>query len=693
MDPQENTTPAVPDRPLTRRELRERERAQQESQQRTLTPQRRVSTPPAPAYSRPPAAPEVPERRPATEPVRAEAPSWPSAPSQVRPPQSAGTPTETGPGTDSGTEPTTGEGAGQHGIHGRRRARSFEPASTVSADRPSSVKAPSASGDAASLPPTSAAMGWGSYPPSAGSTSPAYAPPSPIALTDAGAPSILPTPVPAVRTAPVETFPALSEREAPSFAAPSSEPTAAPSSPVEPAATAYFPAVPQAQPATRPVSRVPASEDAPIVRNVFPAAAQAFAGPEPTPATLHPWDTYHEASLAEPADLHDDLPPLETAHYAHPVEEIRPFGDTHDVFGDPVVAKAAPRRRRRFRVIIGLTLALALFVGAVLLGVQFLKPILGLDKVKDFPGPGTGSVVVTVQPGSGPAAVASTLEKQDVIADSATFLKAFAATGGSLHPGDYTFKKEMTSAAAAQILTGSSNDKVIYFALSAGMRVGESLDAIAQAASVNRKDIDALNAKPGDFGLPAKAKTLEGYLAPGEYRFPVGTSAKDILTKLVSTTLDTLKTAGVTDPDKQYDVLTVASIVQAEGGQADYGNVAGAIYNRLKPNAETNGLIQSDATVTYGLGKKSYHITDSEKADGSNPYNTYQHAGLPAGPIGSPGTKALNAAANPTPNNYLYWVTVNLDTGETKFSSTYAQHQVYAKQYEQWCQANAGKCQ
>ncbi|WP_369044612.1 endolytic transglycosylase MltG [Sinomonas sp. P10A9] len=597
-----------------------------------------------------------------------------------------------------------GEGTGQHGIHGRRRARSFETA-PAPADLASAAKASVAPGDAASLQPTSAAMGWGSYPPSAGSGSPAYSPPSPVALADAGAPSILPTPVPAGRTAAVEAFPALSEREDSSFAAPSSEPAASPGSPVEPAATAYFPAVPEAQPATRPVRRVPASEDAPIVRNVFPAAAQAFARdsaiavaePEPEHATVHPWDTYndtyHEPALAEPADLHEDLPPLDSAHYAHPAEETHPFDDSHAVFGDPVVAKAAPRRRRRFRVIIGLTLALALFVGAVLLGVQFLKPILGLDKVKDFPGPGTGSVVVTVQPGSGPAAVASTLEKQDVIADSATFLKAFAAAGGSLHPGDYTFKKEMTSAAAAQILTGSSNDKVIYFALNAGMRVGESLDAIAQAASVNRKDLDALNAKPVDFGLPAKAKSLEGYLAPGEYRFPVGTSAKDILTKLVSTTLDTLKAAGVTDPDKQYDVLTVASIVQAEGGQADYGNVAGAIYNRLKPNPETNGLIQSDATVTYGLGKKSYHITDAEKADASNPYNTYQHTGLPAGPIGSPGTKALNAAANPTPNNYLYWVTVNLDTGETKFSSTYAQHQIYAQQYQQWCQANAGKCQ
>jgi UPF0755 protein len=157
--------------------------------------------------------------------------------------------------------------------------------------------------------------------------------------------------------------------------------------------------------------------------------------------------------------------------------------------------------------------------------------------------------------------------------------------------------------------------------------------------------------------------------------------------------LDELKQDGITDPAKQYEVLTVASIVQAEGGQADYGNVAGAIYNRLKPNDQTNGLVQSDATVTYGLGTKTVQLTDAQKADANNAYNTYVHTGLPPGPIGSPGSKAVAAAAHPTPNDYLFWVTVNLDTGETKFAKTYAEHQGYVAQYQQWCTANAGKCQ
>ena len=176
----------------------------------------------------------------------------------------------------------------------------------------------------------------------------------------------------------------------------------------------------------------------------------------------------------------------------------------------------------------------------------------------------------------------------------------------------------------------------MYFALSAGLRVNESLDAISEG-SVSVSQLKALSDSPDQFGVPAKAKNLEGFLFPGSTGSRSGALPRNPQ-KLVKTTAGRAKAQGVTDPAKQYDTVTVASIVQAEGGQAEYGDVAGAIYNRLKPNnTETNGLIQSDATVTYGLGIKSFHIDEVQKADKSNPYNTYANKGLPAGPIGSPG--------------------------------------------------------
>ncbi|WP_255405679.1 endolytic transglycosylase MltG [Sinomonas sp. R1AF57] len=670
MDPQENTTPAVPDRPLTRRELRERERARQEAQQRMLTPQRRAYAPPPSAFPRLPSDPTPPAPTATPSPAAAAALSGAFPTSSVQPASSPAAPAHD---RDRQTP------------QGRRRGSFSAAAPAESPSRPEAPQARPSSGTS----PTSAAMGWGAYPPSSGPSALAFTPPSPVPAADAGPPAVVPEPVVPAPTPARSAEPAL------------------------PPPTAFFPAVPESAPATVPVSRVSSpdeqtrartgSADQQDRRSVFPLAAQGYTRGHAGAGHRHA-DTLEDSRRDEwhvqaPAGYGDEVQTAVHDHghdhaydHGHDHAYDEPHEVDHAVFGEPVVAPAPSKRSRRFRLVVGLGLAIALFVGASLVVVQILSPVLGIGKVTDYPGPGEGSVTVTVQPGSGPAAVANSLEKQGVVADANTFLKAFAATGGSLHPGDYTFKKEMPSSDAAQVLAGTSGEKVIYLALNAGLRVSESLDEIAKAASVDRKDLDALNAKPSEFGLPAQAKNLEGYLAPGEYRLPVGSSAKDILSKLVNTTLDELKQAGVTDPAKQYQVLTVASIVQAEGGRADYGNVAGAIYNRLKPNPETNGLIQSDATVTYGIGKKSYHISEAEKADQGNAYNTYQHAGLPPGPIGSPGATAIQAAAKPTPNDYLYWVTVNLDTGETKFSKTYAEHLGYAQQYEQWCQANAGKC-
>lgn len=348
------------------------------------------------------------------------------------------------------------------------------------------------------------------------------------------------------------------------------------------------------------------------------------------------------------------------------------------------------RRRRRF---VALLLTLALFVTATVVGAQFLKPLLGDNRPSDYPGPGTGQVKVSVVPGEGPVSVAAKLEEAKVVANADTFMAALAASGGTLSPGEYDFKQEMKNSDAVSVLLNEGQARVMYFALNAGLRIDESLQAISEGSGLSVAQLKALSDSPKQFGLSSKAKNLEGFLAPGEYRFPLGSTAKEILTKLVKTTQDELKAQGVTDAAKQYDVVTVASIVQAEGGQAEYKDVAGAIYNRLKPtNTETNGLIQSDATVTYGLGKKSFHIDEAEKADKSNPYNTYAIQGLPVGPIGSPGKTAIDAAAKPNKNDYLYWVTINLDTKETKFSKTLAEHNVFVEQYNTWCEANPGRC-
>lgn len=101
-----------------------------------------------------------------------------------------------------------------------------------------------------------------------------------------------------------------------------------------------------------------------------------------------------------------------------------------------------------------------------------------------------------------------------------------------------------------------------------------------------------------------------------------------------------------------------------------------------------------DSTVGYAVNKPrgtGVTTSDAERAN-TSPYNTYVHEGLPPGPIGAPGKAALEAAANPAEGNWKYFVTVNLDTGETLFAETFTEHQQNVRKFQAWCQGNPGKC-
>ena len=99
------------------------------------------------------------------------------------------------------------------------------------------------------------------------------------------------------------------------------------------------------------------------------------------------------------------------------------------------------------------------------------------------------------------------------------------------------------------------------------------------------------------------------------------------------------------------EIMTIASLVQAEGRGSDMPKVARVIYNRLDGPGDqggTNGLLQIDATVNYALGRTGVvAVTTEETQNTQSPYNTYLHPGLPPGPIDSPGDAAIKAALAP----------------------------------------------
>ena len=126
-----------------------------------------------------------------------------------------------------------------------------------------------------------------------------------------------------------------------------------------------------------------------------------------------------------------------------------------------------------------------------------------------------------------------------------------------------------------------------------------------------------------------------------------------------------------------YDVLITASILEDEVSPADYAKAARVIDNRLARGMK----LQLDSTVNYALNRTTARVSIADTRVDS-PYNTYLVNGLPPTPINSPGAAAIEAALDPTPGPWLYWVTTDLATGTTKFATTYQEFEQYKAEFD-----------
>ncbi|KJS59799.1 aminodeoxychorismate lyase [Streptomyces rubellomurinus] len=174
-----------------------------------------------------------------------------------------------------------------------------------------------------------------------------------------------------------------------------------------------------------------------------------------------------------------------------------------------------------------------------------------------------------------------------------------------------------------------------------------------------------------ELGLPEfAAGSPEGYLFPATYSVTEGTTALDLLKQMVERagkefSRDDADIVAQTLGQSLYGLVTVASMVQGEADNTeDMGRVARVIYNRLAKGMP----LQLDSTINYALGRSTLNTTVTEtKLD--SPYNTYLHAGLPPTPISNPGRQAIMAALDPTPGDWLYFVTVK--PGDTRFTDSF----------------------
>jgi UPF0755 protein len=341
-----------------------------------------------------------------------------------------------------------------------------------------------------------------------------------------------------------------------------------------------------------------------------------------------------------------------------------------------------------------------LVVLVVVLMAAWLGGSWGLGKVRsalgdspDYPGPGSGVVTVQVRQGETAAAIGRELKAKDVVKSVEAFTDAAAADDRSrnIQVGYYQLKRQMKASDALAVLIDPKNLVQARLTVPEGYRVKDVVKAIAAKTDITADQVRAALKDTKALGLPAAAHgVVEGYLFPATYAVVPGETAQQLLKQMVAKTVTVMQQLDVSAKSKALgltpeQVMTVASILEYEGSRdQDYPKIARAIYNRL----DKGMALQSDATVAYANNLEGTVWTTQAERDNPSPYNTYVHTGLPPSPIGSPGEKTIEAALNPADGPWLYWLVVNLRTGETRFNETYEGHLKDREVLRKYCETS-----
>ncbi|WP_371164660.1 endolytic transglycosylase MltG [Buchananella felis] len=316
------------------------------------------------------------------------------------------------------------------------------------------------------------------------------------------------------------------------------------------------------------------------------------------------------------------------------------------------------------------------------------KPSAG---VTDYPGPGTGEVTIVIPEGASGAAIANVLVDAGVTANVERTIAVLAnhPDATSIQPGTYTLKLQMRADAAVAALMDPANRADTGLTIPEGYVLTQVKTRLVEIGGFDAAEVEAALKDTTALGLPEVAKgNLEGWLAPATYEVGPSDTPVTLLKQMVALQKSRLEAAGVAEADFQT-VLIKASILEREVNIDEYlPKVARVIENRLQDaDGETRGLLQMDSTVLYGVGQVGGVPTQEQLAI-DTPFNTYMHPGLPPAPIANPGERAIEVALAPAEGSWLYFVSINLDTGETLFASTLEEHEKNVKLYREFCETS-----
>ena len=319
--------------------------------------------------------------------------------------------------------------------------------------------------------------------------------------------------------------------------------------------------------------------------------------------------------------------------------------------------------------LIALLLIAALGAGAGWLDSQISRPYRGHRPEKVF---------VDVPRGTSRLGVAHILRKNDVIRSELAFaIFSMWHFRKPLQAGEYYIDRPFDSREVFWQIAGGR----IYVR---NVTIPEGWNMFEMAAELDRQAVctregflDAAKNASLISDLAPNAANLEGFLFPSTYQFNRRTTCDSIAKRMVQNfraELESLDPSGARNFPQGltlYQVVTLASLVERETPKPEERPmVAGVFYNRLRKNLP----LQCDPTVQYALELEGHHTKNVRPADLhiDSSYNTYEHAGLPPGPIANPGEASLRAAMEPTTTEYMYFVAN--DQGGHFFAKTLAEH-------------------
>jgi UPF0755 protein len=304
----------------------------------------------------------------------------------------------------------------------------------------------------------------------------------------------------------------------------------------------------------------------------------------------------------------------------------------------------------------------------ILVVAALLLTRLGPSAAPDFPRnttlSGAAEVVIDIPAGSAGSAIAKLLFDNGVVKSSEAFFRVAVGDKRSekIAPGNHRLTKEISAQQALEQLLDPERIPNL-------VRVyeGNWKSEIAKALVTYGFSASEVSSGLAKAELPEGFREIEGLLFPAQYSFPESTTALEAVQAMVDrfTQEPAVKELLLgTQRFNSSELLTIASIIQAEGETKDFAKVSRVIYNRLSIGMP----LQMDSTVHFVQKLRGQIFLSSRSTLINSPYNTYKKYGLPPGPICSPGADAITAALEPAAGDWLYFITVA--PGDTRFTKS-----------------------